>query len=687
VKKNNNAPVSKFETMFGIDKRALAVFRVLVGMIGIYDMYERWPDIKAHYSDEGLVPRSMVTDNFWNKQWFSIHLISGSVFCIQLIFIVNMIVCFCLMIGYRSRLMMFFNYLFILSIQSRNNIVGHGGDVYMRVICYFTMFLPLGSVFSIDSAFKKPVLRRENKKFSITNFCTFAVILQIIFLYVFSYVHKTGDEWRKDYTASFFALNLDYFRTFLADWILNFPTLLQFMTIAVLYYEGFGFVFLFSPVWTAPIKAFGAIGFTALHIGFAAFMRLGIFSPICATGTLLLYPTWLWDHMFNYVKTRERTDLKLYYSGKHGYRLAALLSTFFLLPEVDVTPIPNSFDQEDIQSNNNNGNGSNGNNGANISDDDGSISMPFSPSINSNWIIVKDHKGIKHTGYKAFITICKASPILFPLAKVLDSRVVSYYGKKTLAICERTICKLNDDIIVAKPAYSSPIALGNHMYHPSGSSSEYSLSDPIPDEASSHYYRRLNRKVRFLKLTKKALFNMIAVVSIVLALSWNCTTVDCGVPIGLPPSLHWTVFLIRVDQMWSMFSPRPPAAHWWYLFEGELDDGTPMELWNNQGLYTWEPNLAPYSREKPDPYPPCIGNHRWFKIYENLNTGQGYELIRLGMGRWVCREFNSRHLGPKRLHKFNIVYRNEKQNLDNTRTIQNDIILWSHICYDKGQSY
>ncbi|EGG22493.1 hypothetical protein DFA_04621 [Cavenderia fasciculata] len=670
-KKTISVPVSKLETILGVDKRALAVFRFFVGFIGMVDILERWPDIKAHYSDEGFLPRAVVADNYWNTNWFSFHLMSGAVPFMQFLFLVNIVICFSVMIGYRSRLSMFLHYIFVLSLQARNNIVGHGGDVYMRVISYFAFFLPIGSVWSIDSAFKRNVLRRETKKYNITNFASFAIILQIFFLYVFSYVHKTGDEWRKDYTATYFALQLDYFRTFAAEFALNFPVLLKFMTVGVLYYEGFGILLCLSPVWTAPLKIIGALGFFMLHVGFGLFMRLGIFSPICATGSLLLFPTYLWDKIMDRVRTKERCDFQIYYNGRPGYIMAALASTFFLLPEVEVGPAPSSSDEKESR----------------LMDGAASESIDIG-TPHGNWIITKDHKGIRHTGVKALASICRASPLLWPISRVLEIRMVQYYLKKSVDFVERTVNKVRDEILVVRPQSPSLETNNHHQQHYyQNNHHQYpvleSIGGSVPDEATNHYYRRLNRKVRFIKMSKHAFFNVVALASILLALGWNCNTVDCGLPIGLPPQLNWVLFSLRLDQMWSMFSPRPPAIHWWYTFEGELDDGTQMEMWNNEGLFTWKGNPAPYSREKPYPYAPCIGNHRWFKVYENMNTGGGYELIRLGMGRWVCREWNLRHQGNERLHKFNIVYRNEKQHLDGTRSPLNDIVLWSHVCYEK----
>ena len=43
-----------------------------------------------------------------------------------------------------------------------------------------------------------------------------------------------GDEWQKDYTATYYALQLEYFKTPVANMFLAFPTMLKVLTYFVL---------------------------------------------------------------------------------------------------------------------------------------------------------------------------------------------------------------------------------------------------------------------------------------------------------------------------------------------------------------------------------------------------------------------------------------------------------------------
>ncbi len=54
---------------FGLDVRTLALFRVAIGMMVIGDLWDRSSDLVAHYTDEGVMPRSLVLSHFWNKYY------------------------------------------------------------------------------------------------------------------------------------------------------------------------------------------------------------------------------------------------------------------------------------------------------------------------------------------------------------------------------------------------------------------------------------------------------------------------------------------------------------------------------------------------------------------------------------------------------------------------------------------
>jgi hypothetical protein len=61
-------------------------------------------------------------------------------------------------VGYRTGLMNFIVWAFTISLHAYSPFVGHGGDVYCRVILFWAMFLPLGKVRRL-SAFPSPLAK------------------------------------------------------------------------------------------------------------------------------------------------------------------------------------------------------------------------------------------------------------------------------------------------------------------------------------------------------------------------------------------------------------------------------------------------------------------------------------------------------------------------------------------------
>lgn len=63
---------------FSLDKRSLVVGRVFVSLIIIIDLLNRTRWLSAHYTDDGLLPRYLATEQFFFPTWFSFHLITGT---------------------------------------------------------------------------------------------------------------------------------------------------------------------------------------------------------------------------------------------------------------------------------------------------------------------------------------------------------------------------------------------------------------------------------------------------------------------------------------------------------------------------------------------------------------------------------------------------------------------------------
>lgn len=640
----------KLKEMFGLDTRSLAMFRFFLGMTQLFDLYDRARDLNAHYTDEGIMPRSLVLDHFWNYYWFgSIYMISGTPFIIAIVFILNAIAAFCFMIGYRTKLFTFVCWFFLTSIQNRNIIVGHSGDWLHKSILVFSMFLPLGDAFSVDRALNpKKKDRSRPLSYNILNMAALAYHSQICIMYYTANIHKSGAEWNELGTATWLALQYEFFRRSIADPLLAFPYICKLLTWSVHGFQAIGWHFFFIPILSGPFKMFGVFGYFCMHLGFAACLRLGHFGWITCVVVLGLIPSWAWDNLFYFLKTSERTKFKLYYTSDHVFSrtLAKISQSFFLLPGTEVSPYQIQLP-------------------TNTYGEDGSEGKGFQsrvPRPSSFWLIAEDYTGKFHFNFEAVFAMMKVSPFLLPLHWIL-ARARSLYK-----FTEKSF---------------------NTIYYHTATDAKEKLQQDLYGERGRIHNKYANLDfitiVRLIwKICKVLGKNAGASLIMFLVVTYNMGNIGRH-EYSTPNSVNWMIWAFQVEQYWGVFAPRPPDSYWWYNIHGELDNGTEVELWANGGLFTWEPN--PSHWEKPNPVYISFKNHRWFKYYENgLNTHPNNDLLRLNFGRWICREFNKRHYGPHRLWKFDIFLMNERldtQKMDGSRIFTGKYSLWGHLCYEK----
>ena len=163
-----------------------------------------------------------------SEYFLSFYFLSGRVFGVSIIFFFHFLVTFLWMIGYKTRLMGVLVWLFMLSLQARNPFVLNSGDVYMRAVLFWCLFLPMGRRYSVDQMLNewreesfeqnmiinpnfslsqpfKKIKESENQFF---NASTFSLLFQIFFLYFFSVFFKNGDAWVKTLEATRYALHL-----------------------------------------------------------------------------------------------------------------------------------------------------------------------------------------------------------------------------------------------------------------------------------------------------------------------------------------------------------------------------------------------------------------------------------------------------------------------------------------------
>src|SRR5215218_1945164 len=284
---------AKVVEIFGADLRSLATFRIVLALLVLSDLANRATDLSAHYTDAGIMPRTVLVEQVLSPWAFSLHLMNGGRLFQALLFGVAALAAFGMLVGYRTRLMTFVVWVLLLSIQLRNPLLNGSESLLLRMLIFWGMLLPLGAYWSVDRA--RSALPRPSPRF--LSLATFGLFMQIAFVYWFTAALKSGPEWRTDYTALYYALSLDQLATPIGHYLLNFPGLLQALTFSTFMLEALGPLLLFSPFFTGPVRTGAALAFMSLHFGIWLTMDIGIFPWISAFCMVCFFPPWFWDRL------------------------------------------------------------------------------------------------------------------------------------------------------------------------------------------------------------------------------------------------------------------------------------------------------------------------------------------------------------------------------------------------------
>lgn len=276
---------------YALDLRALAVWRIALGLVVLWDIVLRARDLQAFYGDHGVLSRAMFVSQSWEWPGYHLFLATGSTPGLLLMFALWALAALCLTLGYRHRLAGLVTWYFVASIQLRNPLVMDGGDDLLRVLLFWTPFLPLSARWSVEAK-KNPCWRELANSYASP--ATFAVLLQLFVLYLFAALLKSGDDWWKTGDALYYALSIDQFSTSLGATLAAYPNFLRPLSFAALALEfALALLVLLRGRLGWAQTAFFTLA-VVFHLAIASLLNFGIFMYIAIAGLTVTVPTaWL----------------------------------------------------------------------------------------------------------------------------------------------------------------------------------------------------------------------------------------------------------------------------------------------------------------------------------------------------------------------------------------------------------
>ncbi len=587
----------RLTTVLAFDRRSMAVFRMGLALVVMADLIGRSRSLTAHYTDAGVLPRPVVIEQLLHPLYWSFHLLSGSVWWQIFLFVLAFAVAVALLIGYRTRLATIALWALTISLQHRAPVLLFAGDDVLRAVLFWSMFLPLGSCYSVDSALNnapKPLSKR------LVSGATFAFMIQLCFIYIWSAAYKTKSPiWFPDGDAVYYSVHFEQYARNLALFLANFPQeILRLMTYSTLLFEWLGSLLIFIPFWNWGFRCIAIASFTLLHLVFGLTFELGIFSYLSIVNWFILIPTEIWDRLEKRISIAERAGLTVYYDADCGFckKVVYFIRTLAILPH---TPLLEAQSQEDI--------------------------CEEMQRINS-WVVV-DYQGNHHHKFEAIAYVCSISPILWALAPLLRWKPLMKVGTKfyeTIATNRKTAGILTRPFKFRPlrdkdPAFLNVIILGllflTTLWNLRGFVTQTVLRrQEQPKDFATQTYKLFNRRT-FQKI-------------------------------------HNIGYLTRLDQVWSIFAPNPPRFDGWHVIVGTLKDGTEVNVLQEDKPIRWE-KLTPTQRY--EIYP----NMQW-RIFFIKIQGLDSKILMPPFADYLCRNWNRNHPSERQLERLTIYFMDEQ---------------------------
>lgn len=733
---------SVFRRIFGADIRSIALIRVLLGLIVVGDVLDRGQYIFEHYTDYGVMPRYAVLENYWNDYYVCIHLMTGTVFGQKLLFFINGLFGLSLALGFYSRVCAFVCWIFAYSIQVRNPFLLHGGDQYLRLLLFWSIFMPLGECCSLDYAIwysqdkanpnrnyiseeTAAVLglnRKNNKPIQNTNNNN-------------NNNNNDSNKGLKDAASNgdskVVEINIEEakpkrkpskFRVVAQNIVLNmnafaFMSQICIMYIASVYHKS-------GPQWHEQ----GTSVFYALQLDYFR-MPLGDFFlwliGDASNNVSLWWMTYIvlqWEFWGNFVFLSPfYTDAcrligAIGFMIMHlGFGLCLRLGTFFWITfSAPLIFFPSSFWDDcvfavptgiadkynrsftELKSRVSKLDGGSGSQFSIVAKVKALVNRLFDffplfhlATPDRVMTIVYDDSLPKLSILVRSIASLFLVPVyqLVPLSKYYKSgEAYLHKGPPLLVVCGGKDYENVEGLIVM--CLKSPIIWpigwllqkSKHYCFDLIGKATMTRSDSEPT-IPNRWKFKVKRNTNNTLVTIKIISTIVFQVIILLLLTLVVMWNMANFDKASVQGAHWIGWTLGIDQAWGMFSPHPPLADWYHVVEAVLEDNSTVDLIPNEGIFKWEP--SPLTWKKPVPtYWTYMKSHRWQKVFENLN--EDHPWYRLQVGRYFCREYNRRHRGQEfgapQLKEFVIWVIFNEQKLDGTRGPMEKVDLWHHVC-------
>ena len=325
---------SAIKDVFSIDLRSLATFRIVLGSLLLIELGVRARFLRILFTDDGLLPAEAITSIYGRSiQWTSLHFhtahsvwLQGMMFAIAGVFAIAFIV------GYQTRWVTLICWALFISLNRRIPASCYGFDDVMRLMLFWSFFLPIGARWSIDS-WRSGVAPDQNR------FCsmgTVAILLQVCSVYWFTAIWKAHPDWLEG-RALQFALEAEATTRPLGMWFADKRWLTVPATYLTLIVEFFIPFVALSPWKNTLCRWIAIASMWGLHLGIFILLNIGLFPHISIAYWIVFLPTSFWDYLAQRRQGLTEKPQSLEFHSSHPLESGRVVQVLLGLIVVQIT--------------------------------------------------------------------------------------------------------------------------------------------------------------------------------------------------------------------------------------------------------------------------------------------------------------------------------------------------------------
>ena len=527
------------------DRRSLGLMRIVLGLLLIGDLLPRIGHVDALYSNDGVLTNHYALFRPLAPYQFSFYFAASSTRDVTIVFLLTLVVYLLFTVGYRTRIFHVASFVLVTSLHARNLLAELPSDAVLHLWMAWSLFLPLGARFSVDSLRRSLSDRREktpdelNERptapFAFSSVAVLGVFLQLSAMHVAAALRQAGPTW-SDGTALYYALHHNLWATDAGASLgksLSLDAMKQ-LTFGSRVAEIAIGVLVLVPL--VVVRRIALVSMVLFHLASRALFRVGPYDLAVLGAAPILLSSRDWTAMRSWYARRKRA-LVVYFDADCGI---CLMICRWLV----------RFDTLELLTF-----------AANSSDD----APADVKAAAAETVVVRDEKGNRtFTKSRAMAEIAASIP---------------FGGLKSLALRAPGIAAVADAVYdrVAKNRAAISVWLGEGACG-------------VPHAAQAPPLRRASPWQGLM--TSLALTREVAAVSFVFLCSaalWQGTLPEDKAP-NLVEPVNAAIGYPRIFQKWGLFVPDPPQARGLVV----------VDAWNGRGL-RFDPLTEAAPRESPDP--------------------------------------------------------------------------------------